>query len=344
MIKSTRDYAYINALVRGKLGNLLKPYDYEAVLGCNKPSDIAQVLSSSSYAELLTRSRTDSFAAIDETVSSAASQNATNLIAASPDLARTVLNEYRLSLESRSLVNSLRFQINPDDIAVGAGAIPLGAIPKTYYELTLAAAGGEYSKTFSDPGLSRAVAESLQAARRYRSTAPLLRIIIYLCERFLDRKPDGAHEEKASLERLVISNIDGANLEVILTGLHHGMEQQTVEASLLSQRGSLGDESLLAALNLRDIEQLLASFSNSRYRSCLELKSGETVDDLLVRLPYCIMLQESHYALAGYPFKASTVAVGITLKLLEVRNLRLAIAGASGRLGRAFAFRLMIIP
>ena len=344
MIRRTKNYEYINALVRGQIGNLLKPNDYKAVLGCNKPSDIAQVLSSSSYSELLTRSGTDSFAAIDETVSSAASQNATKVIAASPDSARTILNEYRLSLESRSLVNSLRLQINPGDVAASAGVIPLGAIPEIYYKLTPAAKGGGYGKNFSDPKLSHLVAESLQAALRYTSTLPLLRIITYLCERFLDRKPDDTHGEEASLERLVISNIDGANLEVILTAMNQGMEQHAVPASLLSQRGSLGGESLLAALNLREIERLSALFSNSRYRSCLELKSGETFNDLLVRLPYCLMMLKSHYALAGYPFRASTVAVGITLKLLEIRNLRLAISGASGRLNRAFVFRLMAIP
>ena len=44
MISGTRNYEYVNALVRGQIGKLLRTYDYEALLGCDRPSELAQVL------------------------------------------------------------------------------------------------------------------------------------------------------------------------------------------------------------------------------------------------------------------------------------------------------------
>jgi len=55
------------------------------------------------------------------------------------------------------------------------------------------------------------------------------------------------------------------------------------------------------------------------------------------------MMQEALSALAGYPFRAATVASGMTLKLLEIRNLRLAISAVSGELSRSSALEAMVI-
>ncbi|MBS7622635.1 V-type ATPase subunit [Candidatus Bathyarchaeota archaeon] len=333
------NYEYVNALVRAHVGRLLRESDYKAVLGCSKPSEIRQVLSSSSYSHHLSSTVADSFAAIEEAISSSASEAAARVIAASPEPAKPILNEYKLCLESRSLVNALRLQLSPEDAYAHAGVVPLGAIPSEYYRAKLAASADEYSVH----GLGRAVAESLQAARLHRSTVPLLRIILHLCERFLDAKPEGSQEEKASLKRLVTCNIDGANIEAILASTSQGVCRDSVR-NFLSRRGSLPVESLPAALDLQDTKQLLIHLRRSRYGPCLEMRPGEVIDHLLVRLPYAIMMQESQYALAGYPFKASVVAAGITLKLLEARNLRLATAGASGLIEKASALRLMVAP
>jgi vacuolar-type H+-ATPase subunit C/Vma6 len=332
------NYEYVNALVRAQIGKLLRENDYKAVLGCSKPSEIKQVLSNSSYSQHLSRTVSDSFAAIDEAISSSASEAAARVIAASPEPARPILNKYRLCLESRSLVNALRLQLNPEDIYASAGVIPLGVIPLTYYKAKLPVSVEEYSEV---PGLNGVVSESLQSARLYRSTIPLLKITFYLCERFLDTKPEGSRGEKASLERLVTSNIDGANIEAILTSTIQGICRDSVW-NLLSRRGSIPAESLLAELDLRDTERVLIQLRRSRYGSCLEVKPGEVIDHLVIRLPYSIMMQEARHALAGYPFKASVVAAGITLKLLEARNLKLAVSGASGTVEKASALRLMV--
>jgi hypothetical protein len=63
----------------------------------------------------------------------------------------------------------------------------------------------------------------------------------------------------------------------------------------------------------------------------------------LNRFPYCVMDKEAHSILAGYPFLPSTVAAGMMLILVEVRNIKLAIAAIAGKLGKLEALRLMTI-
>ncbi|MEM4251285.1 MAG: V-type ATPase subunit, partial [Candidatus Bathyarchaeia archaeon] len=157
------------------------------------------------------------------------------------------------------------------------------------------------------------------------------------------RRAAATRTTRASLERLVISHIDGANIEAILTCASQGICRDFAK-NLLSLRGNLPAESLLAALELRDTERLLFYLRRSRYGPCLETEPDEAIDHFLMRLPYSIMMQESQHVLAGYPFKASVVAAGITLKLLEARNLKLATAGASGKVDKASALRLMVAP
>ncbi len=342
-MRGTGSYEYVNALVRGQIGNLLKLYDYEAILGCTRPSDIVHVLSRTTYGQMVARTTPESFADLREAVMSAASKSAESFIASSPDSARIVLEDFRLLLESRSIVNSLKLRFNQNDLVSSSGAIPLGAIPSKYYELPSESQGRGHIETIQDSGLARVIRESLETARRCGCVAPLLRILIYCGERSLDRISEVSSEDLTSTLRPINSMIDAANLEIVLTSIQCGIEPQTVRSWLFSQRGTL-DGVIEGALGFRDIVQLLAWLRDSRYGPCLEAKSEETVDDLLNRLPYCLMRREARSVLSGYPFRASTVAAGMMLKLLEIRNLRLAVAGASGGLGRAAALRLMVFP
>lgn len=342
MIRGTGNFEYANAIVRGQIGNLLTTNDYRAVLGCRKPSDLFQVLSRTPYRDLLARSK-PSFTGVDEEVALAVSESATKFIAASPESSKSVLEQYRLLLESQSIVNLLKSKVTRGNVTATKTAIPLGAIPSRYYKLS-EAPEEQFASQLIDPELGLIVLESLQMARKYECTAPLLRIVTCSSRRFLERNVETSFERWASMDRLVTSIIDGANIEMVLTGLECRLTPQTIFSWLLIQKGTITEESFKAALGLKDAEQLAAWLRNSRYRFCLEAKSGETTEDLLRKLTYCIMLQASRSVLAGYPFRVSTVAAAIVLKLLEVRSLRLAIAGASGELKRAAAFKLMVAP
>jgi vacuolar-type H+-ATPase subunit C/Vma6 len=88
---------------------------------------------------------------------------------------------------------------------------------------------------------------------------------------------------------------------------------------------------------------LLVLLRRSRYGSELEACSDKSIDHILSKFPYKIMMREALSALAGYPFRAATVASGMTLKLLEIRNLRLAISAVSGKLSRNSALEAMVI-
>jgi vacuolar-type H+-ATPase subunit C/Vma6 len=329
-------YEYVNALVRGQIGNLLRLRDYEAILGCTRPSDLIQVLKETSYSELLQKTGHSSFASLSESLTSGTSRTLDTLIASSPDNARILLQKYRLLLESKSIVNSLVTNIGEDVIA-NAGVVPLGAIPPTYYNQSQLP-NIDQIKLLDSLGFNTIISESLELARSHKCIAPLLRTITFCAMRFWESIPKISSQDQTSMTRLIKSTIDGTNLEIIITSLLSRLDPQTF-SSWLSE-----EKIRQVALGIRSIDQLMVWLTNSRYGSCAEEKSGEAIYDLKHQLSYCIMSREAHSTLAGYPFRASTIAAGMVMKLLEVRNIRLAISGASGELKRAVALRLMIIP
>jgi vacuolar-type H+-ATPase subunit C/Vma6 len=288
VIKSTNNYEYVNALVRGQIGNLLKLYDYEAILGCSKPSDLIQVLARSNYNQYIAKSQIQSFEAIDDIVLSIANQNASNLIAISPKPARIILNEYRLLLESRSLVNQIRSKINRAETLANLCAIPLGAISPSYYKLIHAASEEVFFPSLDDFKLNQVIAESIKASKTCNSIAPLSKIVIFFCKRFLDSSSEDASSEVLSLHKLATSTIDAANLEIILRGLLDGIDLQKIQMPFLNYGGNLKEDQLRLVSRSRNVSQAINLFQDSRYQFCLDLRPNWTIDDLLNRLPIAL--------------------------------------------------------
>jgi len=338
-MRSTGKYEYVNALVRGQIGNLLGLRDYQAILGCRQPSEVVQVLRANPYYNSLTTAKVEAFTHIQEIVTSSASHGMQALITKSPESAKEILEGYLLLLESRSIINSMSIQIKDPKIT-WAGAIPLGAIPTEYYELQKSDIGRR--KRLQSPDLDSVILESLRLAESHRCTAPLLKIVLHCGNRLLERLVQTDPAERPSMSRLVVSYIEGAVLEMVFVSVNCGIEPWIFRNWLSAQR-SIKEGLLETIIDTRDTNLFLTCLKRGRYRFCLEAKPEETTDDLVERLPYCIMLQEARSALAGYPFRASTVAAGMTLRFLEARNVRLAIAGASGELARVSALKSMTI-
>jgi vacuolar-type H+-ATPase subunit C/Vma6 len=336
VLRPTGNYEYVNALVRGQIGNLLRLHDYEAILGCTRPSDLIHVLNKTSYGELLQKTEDSSFTTLKESLTSTISKTLDTLIASSPDNAKTLLQEYRLLLESKSIVNSMATMIG-EDIIADAGIVPLGALPPTYYQQS-ELPNKEQIRTLQTLGLDAVISESLELARIYKCMAPLHRIITFCATRFWNIIHEISSQDQTSLTRLNTSTIDGANLEIIITSLLCHLEPQ-IFSSWLSE-----ENLRQVALKTRSIDQIMIWVTNSRYGPCAKEESGGGLEVMKYGLSYCMMSHEAHSTLAGYPFRASTIAAGMVMKLLEIRNIRLAIAGASGELKRAVALRLMIMP
>jgi vacuolar-type H+-ATPase subunit C/Vma6 len=96
-------------------------------------------------------------------------------------------------------------------------------------------------------------------------------------------------------------------------------------------------------LTEKNVEQVISKLKKTRYGFCLEKQFYKNINDIVERFPYCVIAKEAHSILAGYPFLPSTAAAGIMLNLVEVRNIKLAIAAASGKLDKLETLRLMTI-
>ena len=337
---STSNYEYVNALVRAQIGNLLRLREYNAILGCVRLSDITQVLSRTAYNQLIIENYPEDFSAYKGMLTSVACRNAERLISSSPTSSRFILEEYKALLESQSLVNAGGSQIGSNDPFTNAGIIPLGAFPSQYY--TEKSGIGEHDKTVEDFELRDQIAESLELARNLRSTAPLFRIVTKCSKRLLSKVSSSPSRERLPMIRFAESFLDSANIEIILACTLSNVDHRTA-LNWLEEGGTLKKTFLESAIDLRNMTDLLVLLRRSRYGSELEACSDKSIDHILSKFPYKIMMRESLSALAGYPFRAATVASGMTLKLLEIRNLRLAISAVSGKLSRNSALEAMVI-
>lgn len=337
---STSNYEYVNALVRAQIGNLLRLREYNAILGCVRLSDITQVLSRTAYNKLIIEDYPEDFSTYKGMLTSVACRNAERLISSSPTSSRFILEEYKALLESQSLVNAWGSQIGSNDPFTNAGIIPLGAFPSQYY--TGKSGIEEHDKTVEDFELRDQIAESLELARKFRSIAPLFRIVTKCSKRLLSKVARCPSRERLPMIRFAESFLDSANIEIALACTLSNVDHRTA-LNWLEEGGTLKKTFLESAIDLRNMTDLLALLRRSRYGSELEACSDESIDHILSKFSYKIMMQEALSALAGYPFRAATVASGMTLKLLEIRNLRLAISAVSGELSRNSALGAMVI-
>ena len=337
---STSNYEYVNALVRAQIGNLFRLREYNAILGCVRLSDITQVLSRTAYNQLIIENYPEDFSTYKGMLTSVGCRNAERLISSSPTSSRFILEEYKALLESQSLVNAWGSQIGRNDPFTNAGIIPLGAFPSKYY------AGksgiGEHDKTVEDFEIRDLIAESLELARNLRSTAPLFRIVTKCSKRLLSKVASSPSRERLPMIRFAESFLDSANIEIILACTLSNIDHRTA-LSWLEDGGTFKKAFVESAIELRNMTDLLALLRRSRYGNELEACSYESIGHILSKFPYMVMMQEALSALAGYPFRAATVASGMTLKLLEIRNLRLAISAVSGELSRNSALEAMVI-
>lgn len=337
---STSNYEYVNALVRAQIGNLLRLREYNAILGCVRLSDITQVLSRTAYNQLIIENYPEDFSAYKVMLTSVACRNAERLISSSPTSSRFILEEYKALLESLSLVNAWVSQIGSNDPFTNAGIIPLGAFPSQYY--TGKSGTGEHYKTVEDLELRDQIAESLELARNLKSTAPLFRIVTKCSRRLLGKVASSPSRERLPMIRFAESFLDSANIEIILACTLSNIDHMTA-LSWLEDGGTLKKTFAESVIELRNMTDLLALLRRSRYGSELETGSDKSIGRILSKFPYKVMMQEALSALSGYPFRAATVASGMTLKLLEIRNLRLTISAVSGELSRNSALEAMVI-
>ncbi|MGQ9542781.1 MAG: V-type ATPase subunit [Candidatus Bathyarchaeia archaeon] len=322
-------YEYVNAMVRAQVGRLLKIQDYEAILGCSRPEDLAKVLRDTPYGESITTWPRD-FSDMMEEFTLTVGRSVDTFLHASPEFVRPLLEGYMLMLESRSIVNTIRSEMGDESTLAEAGIIPLGVIKRSTLK-------GRPEACW-DRNFERIIQEVKEEAAMHKCAAPLFRLIKYCGRIAVNVVAEAPAGEQSSMLRLIESLIGAVDVEILLKGTLCGMSFSDIRGWLSNYGGLEEVESRYGG----DIEYMLGQLRGRRYGNCLSKRPGNQVEHILERFPYCILLHEAHSAMSGYPFRASTVAAGISLKLVEARNLRLAIMGASGRIDRRLAFKLMV--
>ena len=336
-MRLTRNYEYVYGLIKARMGNRLKQYDYEAILGCEEPRDLFHVLNKTVYGETLTRFKANTFEDIIDAVTTSAVNHTENLINSIPKSDTEMLVDYKKLLESRSLVNFLKSKIRTDYTVAMMGIIPFGSFPPGYYDLEVS------SKEKSNfPELTQIVENSISLVKKNNCMAPLLKIILYFCEIISKSILKSNSSKWRSLSKLVNHMSEVTAIEAIILSSQSGIAPEIAEKwfSLKSETKENRFHSLLAENN---VERVISKLKKTRYEFCLEKKSHNDVNSIVEKFPYCVIDKEAHSILAGYPFLPSTAAAGMMLILVEVRNIKLAIAAVAGRLNKLEALRLMTI-
>ncbi len=153
--------------------------------------------------------------------------------------------------------------------------------------------------------------------------------------------PKSDRSKWRSLSKLINHVYEATLIELNTLNIQSGIVSEITE-EWLSFKKVLKNNSVDIFLP-KKIEQTIDVLKRTRYGICLENNYEKNIDDVLERFPYCVMAKEAHSILAGYPFLPSTVAAGIMLILIEIRNIKLGIAAVEGKLDKLRALRLMTI-
>jgi vacuolar-type H+-ATPase subunit C/Vma6 len=324
-------YEYVNAMVRGQIGKLLKIQDYEAILGCSRPRDIKKVLRETPYSEPAS-AQPDDFSSIINALTYTASKEVEAIIGASPESVKPLLEDYTLLLESRNIVNSIRVELGDNPTFAEAGIIPLITFENSNLKSRL--------ESFGEWDVKKVIQELRGQVTIYNCTAPLLRLIQHCGKMLLNKILETPAKEKTSMVRLIESIIDSVDIEILLKGTLCGVDFSEIQ-SWLSNHNKL---KCMESIYFKDIEGLFGTLRSKRHGVCLPTRPDNQFEIALEKFPYCTLANDARSMMSGYPFRASTVAAGISLKFIEGRNLKLAVMGASGRIDRRIAFKLMVVP
>jgi hypothetical protein len=197
-MRLTRNYEYAYGLIKARMGNRLKQYDYEAILGCKEPRDLTHVLNKTVYGERLARFKINTFEDIIEAITSSATNHITILINSIPKSDVEILFEYEKLLESRSLVNFLKSELRADDVVAMMGIIPFGSFPLGYYDLKVSS-----KEKYNFPELMQIIEHSILLFKKHKSVAPLLQIILFFCEMLSSKIPKSNLAKWRSLIKLI---------------------------------------------------------------------------------------------------------------------------------------------
>jgi len=336
-MRLTRNYEYAYGLIKARMGNRLKRYEYEAILGCKESVDLSRVLNKTVYGESLARFKINTLEDIIKTITSSATDYIKNLISSIPKSDMELLVEYQKILESRSLVNLFKSELRTDDTIAVMGVIPFGSFPLDYYNLKVSS-----KEKCNFPELTQIIEHSLLLSKKHNSVAPLLQIILFFCEMLSNKIPKYNSVKWRSLSKLVTCMYEATAIELKILSAQSRITPEISE-KWVPLKSVVKENHFNMFPSEKNVEQMISLLKNTRYGSCLEKKSHANVDYFLNRFPYCVMDKEAHSILAGYPFLPSTVAAGMMLVLVEVRNIKLAIAAIAGKLGKLEALQLMTI-
>jgi vacuolar-type H+-ATPase subunit C/Vma6 len=336
-MRLTRNYEYVYGLIKARMGNRLKQYDYEAILGCEEPRDLFHVLSKTVYGDTLARFKANTFEDIIEAVTTSAFNNTENLINSIPKSDIEILAEYKKLLESRSLVNFLKSRIRTDNIVAMMGVISFGSFPPGYYDIEVSS-----KEKHNFPELTQMVENSISLVKKHNCMAPLLKIILFFCEMVSRKILKSSSSKWRSLSKLVNYMNEATAIESIILSSQSGIAPEIAE-KWFTFKSDTKENRFNILLTEKNVEQVISKLKKTRYGFCLEKQFYKNINDIVERFPYCVIAKEAHSILAGYPFLPSTAAAGIMLNLVEVRNIKLAIAAASGKLDKLETLRLMTI-
>ncbi|MBS7626286.1 V-type ATPase subunit [Candidatus Bathyarchaeota archaeon] len=328
---SPSGYEYVNAMVRGQVGKLLEIQDYEAMLGCSRPRDIKKVLRKTPYSEPAS-AQPDDFSSIMSALTYTVGKEVGSIIGASPESVKPLLEGYILLLESRNIVNSIRVEVGDNPTFAEAGIIPLTTLKDSDLKSQLEA--------LVEWDVKKVIQELKGQVAIYNCTAPLLTLIHHCGKMLLNKILEIPAKEKTSMVKLVESIICSVDIEILLKGTLYGVNFSEIQ-SWLSNHNKL---ECMEPTYCKDIESLLVMLRSKRHGICLPTRPDNQFETILERFPYCTLANDARSTMSGYPFRTSTVAAGISLKFVEGRNLRLAVMGASGKIDRRVALKLMVIP
>lgn len=338
-LKGPRDYAFVNARIRGLKSKMLTISQYEKMIQASDLNEAINILSTTPYWDelsgFLSQPQVD-MEEVDAALRRIYTREMSSLIKGLPKKIKDFALKYLKGAYYYSNLKTIIRAIHSGEPRdhVKKHLVALTPEESEEYERLLAAQNiTQLVDRISDPRLKKRLQEALQSYEATRSTIPLEAEIdkhfysdIWEAIRRLDRA-----DQKYAYE-LFRLRIDLSNIMTVIRAKLRGIEPQMIENLLIvvTLQAALVARSLLAA---RNVEEALNMLATTPYRELAHrLKEAYEKSPTVMSLEHAFeeySIQETYLLTVGYPFHIGTVLAYFDLKYYEIRNIKIILVGKS---------------
>jgi len=354
-LKGPRNYAFINARVRGIRSKMLTISQYEKLIQASDLDEAVRLLSATPYWDELSKVLSQppiDMEEVDAMLRQIYAKEVKSLAKSLPKKVSEFVLKYLKGAYYYSNIKTIIKIINSGE--------PRDHIRKHLVALTLEE-GEEYDHLLAaqnvpqlvdripDPRLRRRLQEALQKYEATGSTMPFeaeLNKYFFHDEiwkairNYLDRTDQKYAREFFGLR------IDLTNIMTVIRAKLQGIEPQIIEDLLIpvTHRATLIARSLLA---VRNIEEALNMLTTTPYRELAHrIKEAYEKSPTITSVEHAFeeySIQTTYLSVIGYPFHIGTVLAYLDLKYYELRNIKIILVGKSEGVNPATIRELIVI-